>query len=57
MNLFKDNELYESKFGSRLDPTFSKNAGLLSWFKLVCAGWSEPLLVTHATLLEISCCR
>ena len=21
----------------------------------VCAGWSEPLLVTHTTLLEISC--
>ena len=23
----------------------------------VCAGWSEPLLVKHTTLLEISCCR
>ena len=22
----------------------------------VCAGWSEPLLVAHTTLLEISCC-
>ena len=22
----------------------------------VCAGWSEPSLVTHTTLLEISCC-
>ena len=22
----------------------------------ICAGWSEPLLVAHATLLEISCC-
>ena len=21
----------------------------------VCAGWSEPLLVAHTTLLEISC--
>ena len=21
----------------------------------VCAGWSEPLLVTHTTLLDISC--
>ena len=21
----------------------------------LCAGWSEPLLVTHTTLLEISC--
>ena len=21
----------------------------------LCAGWSEPLLVTHITLLEISC--
>ena len=21
----------------------------------VCAGWSEPLLITHSTLLEISC--
>ena len=21
----------------------------------ICAGWSEPLLVTHTTLLEISC--
>ena len=22
----------------------------------VCAGWSEPLLVAHTTLLKISCC-
>ena len=22
----------------------------------VCAGWSEPLLVAHTTLLEIPCC-
>ena len=22
----------------------------------VCAGWSEPLLVAHTTLFEISCC-
>ena len=22
----------------------------------VCAGWSEPLLVVHSILLEISCC-
>ena len=21
----------------------------------VCAGWSEPLLIAHATLMEISC--
>ena len=22
----------------------------------VCAGWSEPVLVAHTTLLDISCC-
>ena len=22
----------------------------------ICAGWSEPLLVAHITLLETSCC-
>ena len=24
-------------------------------YMLICADWSEPLLVTHTTLLEIAC--
>ena len=24
--------------------------------RIVCAGWSEPLHITHTTLMEISCC-
>ena len=43
------------KFGSLTIIEYSKQlAKALSRFR-VCAGWSEPLLVAHATLLETSC--
>ena len=43
-------------FGQRLNShrIFKRQAKALIRLR-VCAGWSEPLLVAHTTMLEISC--
>ena len=44
-------------FGQELNShrVFKRQAKALTILR-VCAGWSEPLLVAHTILLEISCC-